>query len=132
MIDAIFEVAAASVLARDGVLVVIGVELVSSLLTGSPVPGAIIAGGVPWLTGPAGIFVRVLVTASDSDGRQLTEEEYAWANDMVFRGSLPPIDTFQITNYIGVGNLQFTFPTLGGLTLVNLGDASTSTISTCR
>ena len=86
-------------------------------------PGAIIAGGIPWLTGPAGIFVRALVTAANSDGRQLTAEEYAWANDMVFRGSLPPIDTFQITNYIGFGNRPFTFPTLGGLTLVNLGDA---------
>ena len=122
VIDAIFEVAAASVLG-DGVLVMIGVEIVSSLLTGSPVPGAIIAGGVPWLAGPAGIFLRVLVTASGSDGRQLTDQEYAWANDMVFRGSLPPIDTFQITNYIGIGNLPFTFPTLGGLTLVSLGDA---------
>jgi hypothetical protein len=121
-IDAIFEVAAASVLG-DGVLVMIGVEIVSSLLTGSPVPGAIIAGGVPWLAGPAGIFLRVLVTASGSDGRQLTDQEYAWANDMVFRGSLPPIHTFQITNYIGIGNLPFTFPTLGGLTLVSLGDA---------
>ena len=102
-IDAIFEVAVGIVLTEFGAVVVIGVEIGSLMATGSLVPGAIIAGGVPWLAGPAGIFVRALVTATNSDGRQLTEEEYAWANDMVFRGSLPPIDTFRITNYIGAG-----------------------------
>jgi len=76
---------------------------------------------VPWLAGPAGIFVRALVTATNSDGRQLTQEEYAWANDKVFRGSLPPIDSFRMTNYVGVGNRPFTFPTFGGPTLVNVG-----------
>lgn len=78
--------------------------------------------------GPAGIFVRALVTAANSDGRQLTDEEYAWANDMVFRGALPPIDTFRITNYIGAENRPFTFPTLDGPTLVNVGDAIYSDI----
>ena len=121
-IDAIFEAAIGTVLTPYGALVVVGIEIGSVISTGSLVPGAIIAGGIPWLTGPGGVFVRVLVTATNSDGRTLTDQEYAWANDMVFRGSLPPIDSFRITNYLGIGNRPFTFPTFGGPTLVNLGN----------
>lgn len=126
---AIFEAAAGTAIAPYGFVVVLGIELGSLLTTGSLVPGAIIAGGIPWLTGPGGVFVRVLVTATNSDGRMLTDQEYAWANDMVFRGSLPPIDSFRITNYLGIGDRPFTFPTFGGPTLVNLGTPC-STIST--
>lgn len=110
-------------LTKIGLVVVIGLEVGSYLATGSLVPGAVIAGGIPWLSGPAGVFVRVLVTATDSDGRTLTDAEYAWANDVVFRGALPPIDSFRITNYVGADHRPFTFPTLGGPTLVNVGDA---------
>jgi hypothetical protein len=122
-LDAIFEAAVAAAVAQVGAVVVVGVEIGSLLATGSLVPGAIIAGGVPWLTGPAGVLVRAFVTATSSDGRQLTDEEYAWANDMVFRGALPPIDSFRITNYVGAEDRPFTFPTFGGPTLVNIGDA---------
>jgi len=127
-VDAVFEVAASIAVGQFAGVVLVGVEIGSLLATGSLVPGAILAGGVPWLAGPAGIFVRALVTASDSDGRQLTDEEYAWANDMVYRGALPPIDSFRITNYIGAENRPFTFPTFGGPTLVNVGDAIYSNI----
>jgi len=122
-IDAIFEVAEGTVLGQFGAVVLVGVEIGSLLATGSLVPGAIIAGGIPWLVGPAGIFVRVLATGTHGGGRQLTKEEYTWANDMVFRGSLPPIDSFRITNYMGAEGRQFTFPTFGGPTLVNVGNA---------
>jgi hypothetical protein len=122
VVDAIFDAAVGTILTEVGLVVVVGIEVGSVLLTGSLVPGAVIAGGIPWLTGPAGVFVRVLVTTTNSDGRQLTDDEYAWANEMVFRGCLPPIDTFRITNYLGVHDLPFTFPTLGGPTLVNVGD----------
>jgi len=124
VVGAIFEVAEGVVLREVGGLVLVGVEIGSLVFTGSLVPVTIIVGGVPWITGPGGMFVRALVTATNSDGRQLTEEEYAWANDMVFRGSLPPIDTFRITNYLGFGDREFTFPTFAGPTLVNLGDAT--------
>src|SRR5262249_9459571 len=122
-IDAIFEVAEAAAVSKFGAVVLVGVEIGSLIATGSLVPGAIIAGGIPGPVAPAGIFVRVLVTATHSDGRQLTKEEYTWANDMVFRGSLPPIDSFRITNYMGGEGRQFTFPTFGGPTLVNVGNA---------
>ena len=127
-LDAIYEAAVGTALAQYGLVIVIGIEVGSYLATGSLVPGAIIAGGIPWLTGPAGLYVRVLVTATNSDGRQLTDEEYAWANDNVFRGCLPPIDAFRVTNYIGAGGRPFTFPALGGPTLVNVGDAIYSDI----
>jgi len=42
---------------------------------------------------------------------------------MVFRGALPPIESFRITSYLGGDNRAFTFQTLGGPTLVNLGAA---------
>src|SRR5262249_40763075 len=123
VIDAVFEVAGAVARWEFGAVVLIGVEIGSLVETGSLVPGSIIAGGVPWLAGPAGLYVRALQTWTHSDGRPLTESEYAWANAMAFRGSLPPIDSFQITNYIGADNLPFTFPTFGGRTLVNVGNA---------
>lgn len=121
-LDAIFEAAEAVAVAEYGSLVLIGVEVGSLITTGSLVPGAVIAGGVPWLTGPGGIFARALVTATDSDGRELTDDEYAWANDVVYRGSLPPKDSFQITNFLGISGRPFTFPTFGGPTLINIGD----------
>src|SRR5262245_45312018 len=123
-IDAIFELAAGTALRELGTIVLVGVEIGSLINTGSLVPGTIIAGGIPWLAGPGGIFVRALLTATNSNGRHLTAAEYEWANDMVFRGSLPPIDSFRITNYLGWDNSPFTFPTFGGQTLVNLGSAT--------
>jgi hypothetical protein len=123
-LDAIFEVAVGAAIGDFGRLILIGVEIGSLLHEDSLVPGTIFAGGVPWLTGPGGIFVRAFMTATNSEGRQLTDAEYAWANDMVFRGSLPPIDSFRITNYLGWDKREFTFPALAGPTLVNLGDAT--------
>jgi len=123
-IDAIFDVARVATLGQFGAVVLLGVEIGSLINTGSLVPGTIIVGGIPWLAGPGGIFVRALLTATGSNGRHLTEAEYGWANDMVFRGSLPPIDSFRITNYLGWDNSPFTFPTFGGQTLVNLGSAT--------
>ena len=127
-VDAIFEAALGTALTPWGAVLVLGTEVVSLLSTGSLVPGAIIAGGVPWITGPAGVFVRLIATAANDDGRMLTQEEYDWANDMVFKGSLPAIDSFRITNYLGIGDRPFTFPTFGGPVLVNLGDQTYNNI----
>ena len=104
-------------------VVLIGIEIGSLITTGSFAPGAIIAGGIPWLAGPGGILVRAVVTGVEGDSRQLNDDEYTFVNDRVFRGSLPPKDSFLITNLIGAENLPFTFPTLVGPTLVNVGDA---------
>ena len=119
-IDGIFEVAAGIAIGPIASVLLVGVEIGTLIATGSLVPGVFISAGIPWLVGPSGIFLRIF---GGGAGRQLTAAEYAWANDMVFRGSLPPIDSFRITSYIGTGDLQFTFPTFAGPTLVNLGEA---------
>ena len=129
-LNAIFEVAVGTIIVKVGVVLVGITEVVSYLDTGSFGPGVIAAGGVPWLSGPAGIFLRLLLTATHDDGRQLTDEEYAWANDMVFRGALPSIDSFRITNYLGLGGDPFTFPTFGGPTLVSVGEGIYNDIHT--
>lgn len=130
--DAIFQAAVGTVLTEVGAVVVLGAEVVTTVFTGSPVVGAILAGGVPWLTGPAGMFVRVLIQASNDDGRLLTQAEYDWANDQVFDGALPPIVTLRITPYLGIGGAPFTFPTLLGPTLINLGDTAYGNIHTAE
>ena len=61
---------------KIGAVIVIGAEVVSLIATGSLVPGAVLAGGVPWLSGPAGIFVRVLTDVTGDSGRYLTAAEY--------------------------------------------------------
>jgi hypothetical protein len=122
-VDAIFETAVGLALGPIAGVVLIGVEIGSLIATGSLVPGAIIAGGIPWLAGPGGILLRAVLTAADADSRQLSDEEYVFVNDAVFRGCLPPIDSFKITNVIGAEDRPFTFPTLLGPTLVNVGDA---------
>jgi hypothetical protein len=118
-IDGVFEVAVAMALGSNyGSVVLLSGEIITTIKTGSPVPGVLLAQGVPWLIGPGGLYLRLF---GGSTGRQLTQGEYDWANDMVFRGALPPRESFQITDYKGGDDREFTFPTLGGLTLVNLG-----------
>ncbi len=123
VINDLFEVAAGVVMLKIGAVIVIGAEVVSLIATGSLVPGAVLAGGVPWLSGPAGIFVRVLTDVTGDSGRYLTAAEYDWANDMVFAGALPPIDTLRLTAYKGASGRPFTFPTFNGPTLLNVGSA---------
>ena len=121
VLDGIFEIAVGTALTEFGAAIVLGAELVTLAYTGSLVPGAILAGGMVWLTGPGGMFVRVLVDVAGDGGRYLTDAEYAWANEMVFAGSLPPIETLRITSYLGKDGAPFTFPTFGGPTLLNVG-----------
>ncbi len=123
VIGEIFDIAATLAMTKIGAFIVIGAELVSLISTGSLVPGAVLVGGTPWLTGPGGLFTRMLVDAAGDGGRELSQEEYDWANDMVFAGALPPRDSLYVTNYTGIGGRPFTFPTDGGPTLLNLGPA---------
>jgi hypothetical protein len=120
-LDGLFEVAAA-ITVGDWVnsVVLVGVELGTLAATGSPVPGIFIAAGIPWLVGPGGLVLRLFGAGA---GRELTQPEYDWVTDTVFRGALPSIHDFRITSYNGGDGRAFTFPTLGGPTLVNLGEA---------
>ncbi|WP_159056617.1 hypothetical protein [Streptomyces yokosukanensis] len=53
--------------------------------------------------------------------RELTQEEYGWADDQVFKGSLPPRDRLVLTDTIGGGDRAFTFPRFDGKITLNLG-----------
>jgi hypothetical protein len=51
----------------------------------------------------------------------LTEEEYKWANDKIFNGTLPSRGTIIVTNLIGIGGRQYTIPNGFGQTYMNMG-----------
>ncbi|HRW18447.1 MAG TPA: hypothetical protein P5181_06340 [Dermatophilaceae bacterium] len=123
VVDGIFETTLGAVLTPVGAVLVLGAEIVSLATTGSLVPGTIVAAGVPWLTGPSGMFVQLVADAAGDRGRVLTEAEYAWVDDAVFAGSLPPRGDVLLTAYTGLGGRPFTFPTATGSILVNVGAA---------
>ncbi|KXF75575.1 hypothetical protein ATN84_16360 [Paramesorhizobium deserti] len=50
------------------------------------------------------------IAAIGSRSRELTQEEYDWANGRVFQGALPPRDQIVLTNTIGGGGRAFAFP----------------------
>lgn len=56
---------------------------------------------------------------------RIKPEEYAFA-DLVFRGTLPPMNMIRLTNLAGGGGRPFTAPNLDGEILVNLGDEAYS------
>lgn len=90
-------------------------------------PGARVVEGVLWLAGPSNTLLALAaegIASAGSRTRELTEEEYTWANDQVFAGTLPPKDTLVLTDSIGAGNRAFTFPRYDGKTTINMGPDS--------
>jgi uncharacterized protein with LGFP repeats len=107
-----------------GAVVFVGVEVGSLITSGSLVPGARIIEGVLWMAGPTNTLFALLAEGIASLGsrtRQLTQEEYDWANGQVFAGSLPPLSQLVLTDTIGAGNRAFTFPRYDGKTTLNMG-----------
>ena len=87
-----------------GVVIFIGIEVGSLASTGSLVPGARIIGNILWLAGPANTLFAIVADGIASLGsrtRELSPEEYEWANKEVFLGSLPPRDRLILTDTIG-------------------------------
>jgi uncharacterized protein with LGFP repeats len=110
-----------------GAIVFVGVELGSLFSTGSLVPGARLLEGVLWLAGPSNTLFALAAAGIASLGsrtRELTVEEYDWANAQVFSGSLPPRNEIVLTDSIGGGNRAFTFPRFDGKTTLNMGEAA--------
>ncbi len=110
-----------------GAVVFIGVEVGSLATTGSLVPGARIVGNLLWLAGPANTLFALAaegIAALGSRTRELTQEEYDWANNEVFLGSLPPRDRLVLTDSIGGGDRAFTFPRFDGKITLNMGPAA--------
>ncbi len=109
-----------------GLVIFLGVEAGSLLATGSLVPGARVIEGVLWLAGPANTLYALAaagIARVGSNSRELTQEEYDWANNEVFKGALPPKDKLRLTDTIGPDDRAFTFPTFDGKIDVNMGAA---------
>jgi hypothetical protein len=115
-----------TVLTPVGVVAFVGVEVGSLISTGSLVPGARVVEGVLWMAGPANTVFAIIaegIAELGSRTRELTQEEYDWANNEVFAGSLPPRDRLVLTDTIGPGNPRraFTFPRFDGKFTLNMG-----------
>ena len=115
-----------SAVLTPGVAMVVfaGTELGSLVSTGSLVPGARVIAGTLWMAGPAGTlygFVAEGVASVGARSRELTQDEYDWANAEVFGGTLPPKDQIVLTDTIGAGNRAFVFPGADGKVSVNIG-----------
>lgn len=110
-----------------GLVVFVGVEIGSLISTGSLVPGARIIENVLWMAGPANTLFAIAAAGIASIGsrtRELTQEEYDWANNEVFFGSLPPRDRIVLTDTIGGSDRAFTFPRFDGKITLNMGDTA--------
>ena len=66
------------------------------------------------------------IVSAGSETRELSQEEYDWANAQVFSGGLPPRDKLELTDTIGAGNRAFTFPRADGKITVNMGPSAFS------
>ncbi|HWU89045.1 MAG TPA: hypothetical protein VN253_17390 [Kofleriaceae bacterium] len=110
-----------------GMVVFVGVEIGSLISTGSLIPGAKLIEGVLWMAGPTNTLFAIMaegIAALGSQSRELSQEEYDWANNEVFSGSLPPRDELRLTDTMAGGNRAFTFPRFDGKITLNMGPAA--------
>ncbi|QWT23587.1 hypothetical protein KPL76_12890 [Subtercola sp. PAMC28395] len=106
------------------VLVFVGVEAGSLAATGSLLPGAQIINDMYWMAGPLGTLVSLGaqgLIAAGSQETEVTQEQYDWANDTVFKGALPPRELLRVTDWSGVDDRAFTFPRFDGKITLNMG-----------
>jgi hypothetical protein len=110
-----------------GAMVFVGLEVGSLISTGSLVPGARVAEGILWMAGPANTLFAIAaegIASAGSKTREITQEEYDWANAEVFDGALPARGKLVLTDTIGGGNRAFTFPRYDGKITLNMGPAA--------
>jgi hypothetical protein len=113
-----------TVLGPVGAMVFVGLEVGSLISTGSLVPGARLAEGILWMAGPANTLFAIAaegIASLGSQTRELTQEEYDWANAQVFNGALPTREKLVLTDTIGGGDRAFTFPRYDGKITLNMG-----------
>jgi uncharacterized protein DUF5648 len=92
--------------------------------TGTGPATAQIVQGVLWLKGPKGDLFALAadgLAALGQQRRQITQQEYDWANTQVFSGTLPDRARIYLTDTIGGGGRSFTFPEVAGTISVNIG-----------
>jgi hypothetical protein len=101
-----------------------GLVVGSVLTTGSPAPGARVAGGLLWGAGPENSLLAVAASALASAGareRPLTDDEEAWARAELLGDALPPRRRVVVTDTVGAGDRPFVMPRWDGAVTVNLG-----------
>ncbi len=116
-----------AVLAPVGAVLFVGIEIGSLISTDSLVPGARLAEGILWMAGPGNTVFAIIahgIASLGSRTRELTEEEYDWANNEVFSGALPPRNRIVLTDTIGGDNRAFTFPRFDGKITLNMGSVA--------
>jgi hypothetical protein len=105
--------------------VVFAAGTVGSLISeGTAVPGARAVGSMLWMAGPTNSVLAIIAEGVASVGsrvRELSEEEYRWADERVFRGTLPPRDRLLLTDTIGKDNRAFCLPRYDGKITINMG-----------
>lgn len=107
-----------------GFIIFLGTELGSLAVTGSFETGARIINGTLWMMGPYGTFYAIAggaVIAIGSNQKELGEEEYNWANQLIFNNTLPPRNSILLTDTTGANHRGFTFPMYGSLITLNMG-----------
>jgi len=110
--------------AAVGLVAFIGIEAGSLIGTGSLVPGARLVNGILWMAGPSNTLLALAAAGIASAGsrtRELTQEEYDWANTEVFDSALPARSQLVLTDTIGGGDRPFTFPRFDGKITLNMG-----------
>ena len=109
-----------------GLIIFVGVEIVSLATGAGFVGGARIIGGVLWMAGPYGTLYAIIAEGIATLGeheREPWDLEYDFANNNVFKGKLPPKSDIVITDTIGGGNRPFTMPRYDGKITLNMGTA---------
>ena len=125
----IFDIAVGATGLAVGIVVGLGSEVLSvfgDLGLGGAV--GLIAGTVVFAFG-GGIALAVvagigvgLVTNAMIKQRQISDQEYAFADAQVFLGQLPPLANIYLTNLTGLGGKAFTIPGADGNIYVNFGE----------
>ncbi|PMD49489.1 uncharacterized protein K444DRAFT_623035 [Hyaloscypha bicolor E] len=124
LINTVVKWSVGSLLDGVGILIFIGVEVGSLVMTGSLVPGARILNGVLWMAGPGNTLLAIAaggIASAGSRSKVISEEDYRWANNEVFNGTLPPRDKIRITDTKGKDGRAFTFPMSDGSITLNVG-----------
>jgi hypothetical protein len=126
LFDWVLKASVGSLTGGAGAILFVGLEVGSLFATGSLVAGAEIAQGILWMAGPSNtlfaIIGQTVASLATRPPRQLTAQEYEWANGSgIFAGSLPPLETLLVTDALGPDQRAFTFPRFDGKTILNLG-----------
>ena len=77
-----------------------------------------------WLAGPGNTLLALAADGIASMGsrqRALNDDEYRWANDQVFQGTLPPQNKIGLTDTVAAQRRAFTFPRFDGKITLNMG-----------